>query len=172
MISPQVEQILSDCDRLNVRLCLGATGGIRCLVDGGSIGDDLREKITANRSDVLAVLKSSTVTEPDPILFVSRNLDLRTLDPECSRYSTGVHFGNRPFWQLTPRVYWAILRLCDQHFRQPDGLFPAENPVYRQALDFTDQMRRYVESHFRPDQIDRAFRLAEPLPSVRPKANL
>lgn len=167
MIPAQLESALAECDALGISLRAGDGDRIVFRAPGG-IPATLAATIKANRAALLALLRTYPRPDPDPVLFVARNLDLHTLPFDTACTTAVFHKGNRPYWQVTPAVCWWFARALDGRYRQPDGTYPVEDPAYLAALARLDELFSYGHRHFRPDQMDRALGRPSELPAVEP----
>ena len=160
-MSPTVERCLSICDQSAI--ALWAEGDrIKFRTNGDGLPDDVRNAITANRTEVFDLLQANARPFPDPVWFVARDLDITTYPQFISGKSVAIFIGDRRYYQLTPAVWVCMAKAADKHF--PSSA--RESKAYIDAFHQMQSMFEYVKAHFRPDQIDRAF--SEP--SFLPKA--
>ena len=161
-----LEPALAACDDLGITIRMEAGKLIWRAGDAG-FPDDVRAALRQHRAALAAVLTDHPRPDPDPVLFVARNLDVAAYPLDLTRTVPAVWSAGRPYYRLTPRVWVWLAQAVDHLAAGPQGAPPGFNVA--EAADLVaNRLGRWVGAHYRPDQIRRAVRLARPLPELVP----
>jgi hypothetical protein len=165
MIPGELDTLLGECDRLGMVLSISPTGGVRIEYSDSSADSptpEMLERLRFYKPAILSLLIHwQLVAQPDPVLFVARNLDIR----EMTRHGAGAVWllvGDRPYYRLTPRVfYWLVNSIEHAH---NEAKKKGDHERARQLFEMGSVLPRlsdYVHAHFRPDQLRRGRVLAK-----------
>lgn len=160
-----LESILSGCDDLGASLRLADDGKVSVRW-GDDDSPDLLDKLRAHRAAVVELLRNHPRTDPDPVWFVGKNLDVVAHGLAIVPTTVAVWHGDRPYYRLTPRVYVWLASALDTKWHSLTPYQRQEAAVLA-ACDQLTALCGYVAAYFRPDQIARAWRRRQDMPTVK-----
>lgn len=145
-MSPSLEDALSKFDALGGRLWITAEGRIGFAVP--DLPESIRSTFGERREELLTLLRAHQRPVPDTVLFVADNLDTWEVPFGMAVSTTTVHYGNRPYHRLTPKLWF--------HLNHAVGRLPRNDPNRAAADSILAELSGWIELHYRPDQIERA----------------
>ncbi len=159
----RLEDILARCD--DAGLSLRSADGRHIRVYAEDLPDDLRDLIRSNRTAILMHLSNHPRPDPDPVWFVAKNLDVVAHGLAIVPTMVAVWHGDRPYYRLTPRVYVWLASALDTKWHSLTP-YQLQEAAVLAACDQLTALCGYVAAYFRPDQIARAWRRRQDMPSV------
>lgn len=164
-MTPTLEAALAECDDLGITLSLN--GNKVAFRGGDGLPESLRIKLVSVRPELLECLQRSPLPDPDPVLFVSRGLDVYRVPFFLARVSAAVYVATRPYYRLTPRVWHWLCLAVDRRAEASVGNLAAIAEC-QAAASLLAELGLWIDAHYRPDQIRLAVRLPPQLPDVPP----
>lgn len=165
-MSPALDAALAECDELNITLTVVGDKVTFRAGDHG-LSDSLRSRLVAVRPELVEYVSAHGRPDPDPVTFVSRTLEVYRVPLFLVAAVSAVHIGTRPYYRLTPRV-WHWLCLAVERRAEVSVGNPTATAECQAAAVLLADLGRWIDAHYRPDQIRRAVRLPPSLPHIDP----
>lgn len=159
-MTPALNSALAITDRLGVRLWLEDGDRLRFRCGPAGFPDSVRAVLRDQKPELVDLLKVHPRPDPPSVRFIATNLDWVHSSGLSSTHLTGVRLHGRPYYRLTPAVYFHLEAKAVALFDQLDEAT---------TLDLCNQMAKqleWVEAYYRPDQLERAKLQPGPLPTI------
>lgn len=169
--SAALESVLSECDERLVYLALDKYGGIRADVPDLSpdgLPGDLANRLREHREEIVELLEAHPRKYAGYVPFVALNLDSLWINDTVAPLTLFDDHAGRTFYRLTPRLWHFINAALDR--AEANATKPDRVKIQRRRDGL--RVQGWIDRVYRPDQIERAKRFTDILPTLRPGETL
>lgn len=155
---------LAECDELNISLWVD-NGKLSFRAGAFGFPDSLRDTLRTHRDELFAVLSDDPRPTPEWVPFIARNLDVRWFEFPLVKDVAVLLVNGRPYFRVTPSILVRFFTAVENRAAslQSD---PVAFGAFQQVAAMLVDIGHWVDQHYRPDQISRAFANPLPLPTV------
>jgi hypothetical protein len=163
-MTPALDAALAECDELNIALWV-QDGKLSFRSGEFGFPDRLRDTLRTHRDELFTLLSDDQRSHPEWVPFIARNLDVRWFEFPLVKDVVVLLVSQRPYYRLTAATWVRVALAVDQRAASVSS-DPVAFGEMRQAAELLVSLGEWINLHYRPDQIRRAFANPLPLPRV------